>query len=342
MNAHSRPFLASVTRVSDLQAESLTFETFPRESWGHADLVIGAVISEPTALSKVELTTGRMIEVMRGDRVVGALGRRAATLECVGDFEAVGEDLEMSLMTPGGLLGKITSQSSYLGALPRLRYVGHVTRHGERSCLADYVGQLPVHSLKIPVILVVGTSMSAGKTATARLVIRLLKQAGFRVAAAKLTGAARYRDVLSMQDAGADHILDFVDVGLPSSICPEEEFSGAMQQMMARIGTMNVDVLVAEAGASPLEPYNGSTAIRLLGSQVCFTALAASDPYAVVGVMQAFDIRPDLITGLATNTSAGIALIEKLSSSLALNVLDESSWGQLDELLMGRLRKADN
>jgi hypothetical protein len=42
----------------------------------------------------------------------------------------------------------------------------------------------------------------------------------------------------------------------------------------------NTDVLVAEVGASPLEPYNGATAIREIGANVCFTVLSASDPYA--------------------------------------------------------------
>lgn len=337
MSMHGRPFLASVTRLSELNSEGLPFQEFPREQWANADLVVGEVLSEPGALSKVELSTGRLIDLMRGDRIVGALGRRAATLECVGDFESIGDDLQMDLMTPGGLLGKITSQSSFLGPLPRLRYLGHATVQGGKVSLANYVGRLPVHSLKIPVVLIVGTSMSAGKTATARLLIRLLKQSGWKVAAAKLTGAARYRDILSMHDAGADHIMDFVDVGLPSSICSEAEYTQALQQMVARLGTLNVDVLVAEAGASPLEPYNGATAIGLLADQIRFTALAASDPYAVVGVMKAFAMSPDLVTGVATNTSAGISLIEKMSGALALNILDESSWTRVNQLLLSRL-----
>lgn len=337
MLMHGNPFLASVTRLSDLEAAEIQFEPCCKASWRNADFVVGEVISEPNALAKVELSTGRMLELMRGDRVVGALGRRAATLEAVGDFESVGEDLVLDLMTPGGLLGKITSQSSFLGPLPRLRYLGHVTVQGQPTNMNNYVGQLPVQELRVPVVLVVGTSMSAGKTATARLLIRLLKQAGHRVAAAKLTGAARYRDILSMQDAGAEHILDFVDVGLPSSICPREEYCAALQQLITRLSTMNVDVLVAEAGASPLEPYNGDAAIHLLGERVRFTALAASDPYAVVGVMKAFEIRPDMVTGLATNTSAGIRLIDKLSKTLALNVLDQDCWPQVNELLEQRL-----
>jgi len=339
MNTAGRTFLTSVARITPLDPANLASQSFPQEEWSNADLVVAEVLSPPNQLSKAELPNGRMLDLARGDRVVGALGRRAATLECVGSFEAVKADLQLDLLTPGGLLGKITSQSSYLGLVPHLRYQGHVLVQGERANLRNYVGRLPAHASKIPVVLLVGTSMSAGKTATARLFIRLLKQAGKRVAAAKLTGAARYRDILSMQDAGADHILDFVDVGLPSSICPEEEYADALQQLLARLGTLEVDVLVAEAGASPLEPYNGATAVRGLAPQVCLTALSASDPYAVVGVMRAFELVPDLITGVATNTTAGIDLIGKLCNLPAFNILQEDCWESLNTLLLNSLAR---
>jgi uncharacterized NAD-dependent epimerase/dehydratase family protein len=70
--------------------------------------------------------------------------------------------------------------------------------------MRDYVPVAPAHGFALPTVLMVGTSMSAGKTTTARVVVRLLGEAGLSVVGAKLTGAGRYRDILSMQDAGAD------------------------------------------------------------------------------------------------------------------------------------------
>lgn len=63
------------------------------------------------------------------------------------------------------------------------------------------------------------------------------------------------------------------------------------------------------------------------------TVLAASDPYAVTGVTSAFGNRPDLVTGLAASTRAGIELVEKLSGITALNVLDRGSLPQLRSIL---------
>ena len=81
-------------------------------------------------------------------------------------------------------------------------------------------------------------------------------------------------------------------------------------------------VIVAEAGASPLEPYNGGIAIEMLTGKTAFTLLCASDPYAVVGVREAFGLQPDLVGGPAASTSAGISLIRKLTGVPSVNVMD--------------------
>ena len=87
----------------------------------------------------------------------------------------------------------------------------------------------------------------------------------------------------------------------------------AMDYMLNRVAELKPDVLVAEAGASPLEPYNGAAALDELGSNIVCRILSANDPYAVLGVQSAFDFMPDLVTGPATNTSAGIDLVRLLT-----------------------------
>ena len=99
-------------------------------------------------------------------------------------------------------------------------------------------------------------------------------------------------------------IHDFVDVGLPSNVCDSQEFRQSLDSLLSRIAATKPDVLVAEAGASPLEPYNGDVAVERLKDQVRCTVLCASDPYAVVGVTRGFGFDPDLVSGVATSTSA--------------------------------------
>jgi len=65
--------------------------------------------------------------------------------------------------------------------------------------------------------------------------------------------------------------------------------------------------------------------------------LCASDPYAVVGVMKGFGFTPDLVSGVATSTSAGVNVIHQLAGTPALNLLDVASHVKLDQLLRDRL-----
>jgi hypothetical protein len=332
-----RYFFASLTRISDLPEKRFSERRLSRRGWETGDYVVGEVVSPPGRLARIELSSGRMVEVVEGDLIVGAFGVRYATLESVGGWQGIGQDRIMEALTSAGLFGKATSRSALLPSPLLLTYKGHVLLSGTKAAMRDYVQEAPERGFEVPVVLLVGTSMSAGKTTSAKVIVRLLREAGLRVVGAKLTGAGRYRDVLAMHDAGAEHIFDFVDAGLPSTVVPESEYRRALRNLLSRIAAVEADVLVAEVGASPLEPYNGTAAIEEIGPNVRCTVLSASDPYAVSGVTTAFGARPDLVTGLATSTTAGIELIEKLSGIPALNVLDHDSLPKLNALLRERL-----
>jgi hypothetical protein len=278
-----------------------------------------------------------MAELLEGDLVVGAFGVRRATLEAVGDWQSIASDGRMEDMTEAGFFGRVTSQSFFLGALPSLVYQGHVLRQDKKVCMQDFVPVLPQRDYPCPTILIIGTSMSAGKSTTARIIIHALKQMGLKVVGAKLTGAGRYHDILTMSDAGADRIFDFVDAGLPSSVIPPDAFRESLHQLLSRIAAEEPDVVVAEAGASPFEPYNGSIVMEELKQQICCTVLCASDPYAVIGVTQAFGVQPDFVSGAATSTSAGVQLVERLAKVPALTLPAEESIMQLTNILKMKL-----
>jgi uncharacterized NAD-dependent epimerase/dehydratase family protein len=280
-----------------------------------------------------------MVDAVEGDSVIGVLGVRHATLEVVGSWEAVGTDGRMNLLSAGGLMGRATSVSGTLGSPIHVQYQGHAIRDGTKLQMQDFA-RVPskARAYELPTILIIGTSMSAGKTTCAKVIVRQLKRARYRVTGAKLTGAGRFRDILAMRDAGADAIVDFVDVGLPSSVVEREYFRARLRNLLGLIVETEPDVVVAEVGASPLEPYNGDTALEEMQASVAMTVLCASDPYAVVGVMQGFDMmRPDVVAGVATSTSAGVEVVEKLSGARALNMLDPESIPELRELLAGAL-----
>ena len=189
----------------------------------------------------------------------------------------------------------------------------------------------------MPTLLIVGTSMSAGKTVTGRAAVEVLTDAGFRVTGAKLTGAGRYRDILSFAKSGAQRIYDFIDAGLPSTIVSEADYHEAIAPLLRHIASEKPDFLVCEAGASPMEPYNGAAAIEALGDNVVCRILCASDPYAVVGVRNAFGLQPDLVTGPATNTQAAVDLVQSLTGVHGINVIDPEAMPEFREFLLRKL-----
>ncbi len=331
---NEKVFFGSLARISDLETKPFDCEPVRRSLWQRGDYVLGDITIARGGFSEIELCNGRLARAVDGDVILGALGVRYATLEVVGSFEEVEKEGQMDLLGAAGLLGRATSVSGLLPPLIRVDYRGHAMRDGKRLNMADFAKRpLRERSYDIPTILIVGTSMSAGKTTSAKIIIRELRRQGYRVGGVKLTGAGRYRDILAMADAGASPVFDFVDVGLPSSVLPTEEYRQRLRDLLGLIADAEPDVVVAEAGASPLEPYNGDTALAELGEAVAFTVLCALDPYAVLGVMHGFEMNPDLVAGVATSTVAGEELIRKLSGATALNLLDRGSMSKLRTML---------
>lgn len=331
-----RPILSSLTRIASLDADALACRALKRSAWATGDYVAVRVLHAPVG-AQIELVGGRMRGVMAGDLVVGALGHRYATLEVTGTWEAVGYDGRMHVLTGAGLLGAVTSRSPYVSGLISVQYEGHVLLGGEKATMAQCVEEAPAQPWTIPTVLLLGTSMSAGKTTAGRVIIRRLVRSGRRVLGAKLTGAGRYRDIQAMGDAGAAWIYDFVDAGLPSTVHPEADYRRSMENLLARMAMYPADVAIVEIGSSPLERYNGEAAIEAVRDAVCCTVLCASDPYAVVGVMEATGLRPDLVCGIAANTEAGLDLVHRLVDVPAMNLLDPRCYPALDEHLEAAL-----
>ena len=335
---NSRYIFTSMLRISDLDKRPFEVRELDKYQWKTGDYVVGRVTNTGSDQVKVELVNGRMRSIMREDLIVGALGERYATLEATGSWRDVDSDGRMHLLTGAGLFGKCTSKSVHMANLIEIEYVGHVVR-GEEVCkMDDFAIKSTYSKFEIPVVLLVGSSMSAGKTTVARIIVNLMKRAGLNIVAGKLTGASRFRDILSLKDVGANQIFDFVDAGMPSSIYPREKYRKKLIHLLSQINKVGADVAVIELGASPLEPYNGDVAYEELKPSVKCSVLCASDPYAVLGVMKSFRFKPDIVSGIATNTFAGAQLIEKLCGVRALNLIDPETSEELKGILGEKLQ----
>lgn len=332
----------SLARIADFRNSNYDVQKLPRSAWGTGDYIEGEVVGSVTDFYHIEDRSGHMVKVEPGDWVIGALGDRAATLEGVGSWRDVDADGQMDALTSAGLMGRFTSYSTLLPDPLRLRYRGHLCRDDQKLSMSGFAMTAHRHAFNVPTIMIVGTSMSAGKTTTGRRICKELDRAGFFVIGSKLTGAGRYRDILSFLKTGATEIFDFIDAGLPSTVVPEADYRAAIRPLLNFINDLQPDFLVVEAGASPLEPYNGAALIDELGENIVCTVLCASDPYAVVGLQRAFGLQPDIVTGPATQTSAAVELVYKLTGLRGINIIDPAEKEPFRSFLDGQLGLSGN
>ena len=85
-----RYFFTSLTRISDLPEIPFSVEPLSQAGVGDGRLRRGGGRLTPNRLSRIELSNGRMVEVVEGDLIVGAFGVRYATLETVGGWQGMG------------------------------------------------------------------------------------------------------------------------------------------------------------------------------------------------------------------------------------------------------------
>jgi dethiobiotin synthetase len=250
-----------VTRRATLDIP-LAVTTEPRPAAG--DLVV-ARVEQLGQHTRLHLKSGRRSQLHEGDRVVVCYGNRYAPDQ----YEAlVPDDLgPCHLVTAGGVAGRVVSRHRNRKDPTVLRPewllvdgsggVVNLRRFGLAA--AASAGQRTK-----PVVAFIGTSMNSGKTTAASSLIRGLCRAGLRVAAIKATGTGSGNDLWSMEDAGAALVLDFTDVGHPSTyLVPSAEIESAFNRLLTYAAQSDVDAIVVEVADGLFHEETGT----LVGSQ---------------------------------------------------------------------------
>jgi len=290
-------------------------------------LVVRA-LEEKRVYDQLELTSGRMAHVGRGDVLVGALGRRDALRGFVGRVPAAvraGDTLH--LLNLGGVLGEAVSENKDVGHPLRVEVLGMVLRDSRGLNIADAaLGEPPADARTPPVILVSGSCMNAGKTLAACEIIARLTARGYVCAGVKLTGVAAQRDTLNMADHGAVATLSFVDLGLPST-AGMADVAPVARRMLAWAETVAgqpLDVIVAEAGDGIIGCYGVESILTDPGcmSSVAAHVLCANDLVAAwggVAWLRERGLSVDVLAGPATDNDVGLAYVRDTLALPAAN-----------------------
>ncbi len=322
--------IASVTRSCGLKREVRVSSEIPCEE---GVVVAVRVLNDKGTYSQLELPSGRMAQVKKGDVIAGALGHRNALFGYSGHLpERLAPGDTVNLLNIGGVLGICDSVNPDLGPPFECEVLGAVLHFpilGERIGVPARIGGEPLNlnaglnTAGVPVVALVGSCMNCGKTAAACTLVRELSHGGLTVDGLKTTGVSLRRDVLAMEDAGARATGIFTDLGVVTTT--PANAPAVTRTLLTKLAGGRPDLLVAELGDGLIGAYGVAAILEDAEIRAAFTAvvLAANDPVAAWGgvrlLRERFGIEPVAVTGPATDNLAGTRIIEEQCGVPAIN-----------------------
>ncbi|MEQ8767268.1 MAG: hypothetical protein RL885_25380 [Planctomycetota bacterium] len=339
--------IASVTLGNGLSREVRLTPDIPCEE---GVVVAVRVLNDKNTYEQIELPSGRFARVKKGDVVAGALGHRRALFGYSGHLpETLAPGDRVNLLNIGGVIGICDSVNPDLGPPFECEVLGavlHFPYLGERIGVPARIGNEKLQANprvdvgSVPVVAMVGTCMSAGKTAATCAIIRHLAHRGISLNAFKATGVSLRRDILAMEDAGAREIAIFTELGIVTTTAKNS--APITRTLLTRMAASHPDVIVFELGDGLLGTYGVDAILADEGirNKLSGVILAANDPVAAWGGVQilrdTYDIEPLAVTGPATDNLAGTKIIEDRLEVRALNARTQAS--ELGDFVMSTLK----
>jgi len=324
--------IASITQACELGHELRIADEIPAEE---GVVIVAEILNNKSTYNTLELTSGRMAKVARGDVVVGALGPRKALFGYSGHVPASlkpGDVIQM--LNIGGVMGICDSATPDKGKPFDCRVLGVVLQFpylGERIGVPARVGfrrldyGATLDARGVPIVALAGTCMEAGKTAAAAAIISRMRHRGLVVDAFKATGVSLRRDIMAFEDAGARKSMIFTDLGVVTTSA--RTGPALTRTMLTELAAGKPDVIVFELGDGLLGTYgvdailNGEDIRRAITGLV----LSANDPVAAWGGVQLlrdrFKVEPCMVTGPSTDNQVGVDIIEQQIKVPACNAI---------------------
>jgi hypothetical protein len=262
------------------------------------DVVLGCVV-DVGADEILENRHGRRVRLFEGDDVVVACGASGEGAR-LGEAQATrwwlrpGVGVAMPRPPPAPM-GVRSAELEVVGVLADV--------NGEVLRLGRFAGpEPPLPSRRPWTVAVCGTGPGAGKTETAVRLVRRAVACGWRVAAAKVGGSGSSEDVLRLVDAGAEPVLDAVDLGYVTFEDGDaSDLVATFRTLTRRLAATGVDEVVVEIGGGLLEEDIG----LLLASptfvgdvdQVVLAAYDAPGASAGVQLLRRTSLAPVALSG---------------------------------------------
>ncbi len=289
------------------------------------------VLKDKKIYNQLELTTGRLSTIHKGDILVVALGNRRALKGFVGEVpKKLKVNDIINILNLGGVAGICTSANIHEVGLPlKAKVLGAVCDKNKKPInIKAYklFAKADKIKSKIPLIVISGTCMSVGKTTVACEIVKGASKEGYKIFCAKLAGIAALRDTANMQDYGAHQTVSMIDAGYTSTAIDPEQSVEITKGAINYLSKEKPDYIVIELGDGIIGEYGVMEILRdsEFRKNITFHVGCAHDP---VGALKLYEICKELkvplhlISGPVTDNSIGTQFIAKHLSIPAINGL---------------------
>lgn len=306
-------------------------------------ILVVKVLEDKKIYNRLELPTGKMSVLRKGDVVVVALGNRRALQGFVGEVPKTLKTSDViHILNIGGVAGLCTDASvKEVGHPLKVRVLGQVMGP-DSSLLTLKQFRLfePHHRLEssLPLIVVSGTCMNTGKTSVACEIIRHASAKKWKVFSAKLAGIAAIKDLELMQKNGSQKTVSFTDAGYASTVRGNGTVASIAKGAIDYLSEEKPDVIVIEFGDGIFGEYGVQTLLKdpEIQSRIVAHIGCANDPAGALKleeVCREFGVPLDVISGPVTDNSVGVNFLHQYLKIPACNALTHGE--KLSEQVLG-------
>ena len=308
--------------------------------------IVVEALESKAIYNQIECSDGEFRTIAKGDVFIGVLGERKALKGYSGQVprQALPDDT-LHVLNMGGIIGACDSDHPDLGPALRVRVIGAAMVQADgmwvHARLQDHALP-PVQNVldSVPLIFIGGTAMDTGKTWAACELVQRLTRKGYRVAAAKATGASLMRDVRLIERHGAIATATFTDSGIvcSSSKTMAQHIKGLIAHLCK---TADPDVIVIELGDGIIGYYGVDELLQDKELQ-SFCAAHIVTGVDLAGIWAAQTLYKDryhaeitVVTGPVTDNGVGCQYIRQVMGIPAINARKDP--GEMGELVASKL-----
>ena len=282
------------------------------------------VLCEVTRLRqhcRIEQPNGRRSRMFVKDKIVVCYGNRYAPDQ----FESIVPDNldACHLVAGGGVASLMRFRSPKVKPATEIQPLGLLANKSGQVLNLKQYSVLKHHqsaNKNIPILLVSGSSMNAGKTTTVASLIKGLTADGFNVSAAKVTGTGSGGDLWHFIDAGVSTAIDFTDAGLVSTyLMSNQRLVKLFDDMIMHLKTPQTDVIVVEVADGILQTETKALleSPEIINATTAMVYTAGDSSSAVYGDnwLQTLGYNVLGISGVVSSNPLGVQEVEKMTST---------------------------